>query len=73
MPGMQTKPKTLLRGLREARGLSQRDLADASHVQLDRIVRIEKGQHPKLDDARKLAEAFGVTVDFLFPPREVAS
>jgi transcriptional regulator with XRE-family HTH domain len=73
MTGMQTKPKTLLRGLREARRLSQQQLSDASGVQLDRIVRIEKGQHPKLDDARNLAEALGVTVDFLFPPREVAS
>jgi transcriptional regulator with XRE-family HTH domain len=70
---MQTKPKTLLRGLREARGLTQQQLSEASRVQLDRIVRIEKGQHPKLDDARKLAVALGVTVDFLFPPREVAS
>jgi transcriptional regulator with XRE-family HTH domain len=70
---MQIKSKTLLRSLREARGLTQQQLSEASGVQLDRIVRIEKGQHPKLDDARKLAAALNVTVDFLFPTQEATA
>jgi transcriptional regulator with XRE-family HTH domain len=52
-----------LRELRDRRGLSQRDLAEASGVSREYIARIELGQHdPTLSTLEKLARALKVRV-----------
>ena len=50
-----------LRGLRERRVMTLRELADASGVGFDTISRIENGhQEPRPGTVRKLAQALGV-------------
>lgn len=42
-------------------------LGEISGLTPSSISRIERGQEPTLEDARALAKALGVTLDFLFP------
>ncbi|MDE5423329.1 helix-turn-helix domain-containing protein [Ancylomarina sp. DW003] len=52
--------------LRKQKGWSQNDLAKAIEASRDIIGKYERGENaPSLEMAQKLAEAFGVTVDFL--------
>jgi len=52
-----------LRAIREKRGISYRQLAKASGVNLSTIVRLESGAFdPRLSTLEKLAKALGVTV-----------
>ncbi len=56
-----------LRQLREARGWSQRELAERSGVPYFTIYRCERGTHdePRVGMAAKLARALGVSLDVL--------
>ncbi len=52
-----------VRGWREARGLSQRALAERAEVGYVLVARLELGQtDPRLSTLRRLAEALDVTV-----------
>lgn len=58
--------KGRLRELREARGLSQSQLAQLVGVDQSDLSHIEAGRHdPRLDTALKLARALGVSVEEL--------
>ena len=60
-----------LKQLRRRRGLSQKDLAEASGVGQDTISGIESGRHePRPSTLRKLADTLGVEVADLFEKRE---
>lgn len=60
--------KTKLQELREARQLSVFELSVLSRVSGSLIYRYEGGSvAPRLDNARALADALGVTIDELFP------
>ncbi|MHB8618713.1 MAG: helix-turn-helix domain-containing protein [Chloroflexota bacterium] len=60
--------KTPLWALRNAKVLSQRELADRSGVSQTTIVKIESGErHPHPGTLRKLAAALGVDVEKLVP------
>lgn len=55
-----------LREIRERRGLSLRDIAEASDVGLRTLVRLEAGEYdPRLSTLRKLAKALRVSVPTL--------
>jgi transcriptional regulator with XRE-family HTH domain len=56
-----------LRQLREARGWSQRELADRASVPYFTIYRCERGTHgePRVSVAARLARALGVSLDVL--------
>ncbi len=56
-----------LKQLREARGWSQRELAERSGVPYFTIYRCERGTHdePRVGMAAKLARALGVSLDVL--------
>lgn len=55
-----------LRSAREAKGLSQKDLADKAGFQPSAISHFEnEGRSPSFANLRKLADALGVTVDYL--------
>ena len=57
-----------LRGLRSARGLTQRDLADKAGVTLTYVSRLEAaGAAPGIDLLERLAGALGVNVVDLLP------
>ena len=56
-----------LRQLREAKGLSQEKLAGLAGVTMGTVRNLEGGSTPRLDTARRIAEALGVTVDDCFP------
>lgn len=53
--------------VRKQAGLSQRQLADASHVPQSTIARIESGANTSIETLAKIAHALGkkVTVNFL--------
>lgn len=55
-----------LREWRTYRGLSQTALAEAAGVRQATISAIEKGSVPRLDNARRIAEALDCDVDDLF-------
>lgn len=58
-----------LRGTRQARGMTQRDLADKSHVTVTYISRLEAGASaPGIDTLDQLARALQVNVVDLLPP-----
>lgn len=52
-----------LRELREQRGISREELAVAVKTSYPNITRLEAGQSPRLDLARRIAEYFGVAVE----------
>jgi transcriptional regulator with XRE-family HTH domain len=56
-----------VRRLREERGWTQEDLADASELHLDHVGKIEnRRREPKVGTISKLAKGFGVTAGPLF-------
>ncbi|OQB95205.1 MAG: HTH-type transcriptional regulator PuuR [Verrucomicrobia bacterium ADurb.Bin118] len=56
-----------LKKFREQKGLSQDRLAKLADIANNTIIKIEQGenQNPTLDTLKKIAEAFGVSVDDL--------
>jgi transcriptional regulator with XRE-family HTH domain len=56
-----------IRKLREAKGLSQEKLARLADVANNTIIKMESGENknPTLDTLKKVAKAFGVSVDNL--------
>lgn len=55
-----------LRAIRETRGLTQNELAEATKIHRVTIAKYEKGLvDPTLENAKKMADALGVTVDDL--------
>ncbi len=67
---MKTRTPTFqarLRELREAKGISPEELAALSGVHAQTIRKLEGGERawPRLDIAKKLARALGVTLDDL--------
>ena len=59
--------KNRLRELREARGLTQEELAKALGVTRQTIIAIEKGRYdPSLRLAFKIARFFGVKIEDVF-------
>lgn len=56
-----------IRKLREAKGLSQEKLARLADVANNTLIKMESGenQNPTLDTLKKVAKAFGVSVDDL--------
>ncbi|NJD98346.1 transcriptional regulator [Thermococcus sp. GR7] len=59
--------KNRLRELREARGLTQEELAKALGVTRQTIIAIEKGKYdPSLKLAFKIARFFGVLIEDIF-------
>ena len=61
---LEVSPIVLLRCVRK---LSQTDLAELSGLSRETIVRLERGEQPRLDTARAVAAAFGVSIASLFP------
>jgi transcriptional regulator with XRE-family HTH domain len=60
-----------LRELRQAKGLTQADLARQAHVALSHLSKLESGDAaPGLDLLDRLARALGTTVTGLLPPAE---
>jgi len=60
-----------LRPLREARGLSQAECAEALGVTRQTVISIEKGHFdPRLSLAFRISRLFGVPVDELFISEE---
>lgn len=57
-----------IKALREERGWSIQDLAHRSQIWVTQLYRYEAGQTPTIRVARKIANAFGSTVDEMFPP-----
>lgn len=56
-----------LRAAREARYMTQADLADALNVSRQTVISLEQGRYmPSLDLALKLARHFGQSVESLF-------
>lgn len=70
---MQAEKVSRLRGLREAKGMSLAELSKLADIEASSVSRIERYQMPTLGDARALARALGVTVDFLWPEDEQAA
>ena len=56
-----------IKRLREAKGLSQEKLARLADVANNTLIKMESGenQNPTLDTLKKVAKAFGVSVDDL--------
>jgi transcriptional regulator with XRE-family HTH domain len=56
-----------IKKLREAKGLSQEKLARLADVANNTLIKMESGenQNPTLDTLKKVAKAFGVSVDYL--------
>lgn len=59
-----------LKELRAAKEMRREDLASAARVSYSLIQQLETGEvdSTKLDTARRIADALGVTVDEVFPP-----
>jgi transcriptional regulator with XRE-family HTH domain len=56
-----------MRSLRTARGLSQEQLADRSHLAADTVRRLECGSFsPSLNTLRRIAKGLGITVATMF-------
>jgi len=62
-----------IRVYRKLEGLTQKQLAELSHVPRICIARYEAGKHqPGMENAKKLAAALGVTVDQLIGKEEAS-
>jgi transcriptional regulator with XRE-family HTH domain len=62
------EPLTWLRLARECRGWTQTELAQAAGMRQVQVSRLERGlRQPRLETARKLADALDTSVDRLFP------
>jgi len=67
MPGGCEPMKNRLRELREAKGLTQEELAKALGVTRQTVIAIEKGKYdPSLRLAFKIARFFGVKIEDIF-------
>lgn len=55
----------IIKSLRKGRGLTQRQLADALHIDRSSVGKYETGSMPSGEMLLRLAEFFGVTVDYL--------
>jgi transcriptional regulator with XRE-family HTH domain len=63
-----------LRGTRQSRGMTQRELADKAHVTVTYISRLEAGSSaPGIDTLDQLAQALQVTVVDLLPTRSTTT
>lgn len=62
--------QTSLQRVREAKQLSRARLAGLAEVTSQAVYNLERGARPRLDTARKIADALGVTVDEIFPATE---
>ena len=63
---MSLEFKERLKSTREARGLSQADLAKKTGLQPAAVSHFETGNRaPSFDNLRKLSDALGVSVDYL--------
>ena len=53
--------------LRQAYGLSRKDLAERIHVSFEMIRQLESGkiQHPRIHHVQALAKVFGISLDTL--------
>lgn len=61
-----------LRQTREAKGMSQQDLADRAGIQASAVSHFELGRRlPSFDNIRRLADALNVTSDFLLGRTDV--
>lgn len=67
MPAKPTRDfSARLRGARETKGMSQADLAEHAGLQPSAISHFEAGRRsPSFENLRTLADALGVTTDFL--------
>lgn len=61
-----------LQRVREERGLSRARLAGLTELTSQAIYNLERGARPRLDTARKIAEALGVALEDVFPTESVA-
>ena len=62
--------KARIRAMRNERGLTQQQLADALGVNKQTVCEWEHGRtFPRIDTLRKLAQYFGVTIDYLLEQR----
>ena len=60
------KIPSIVAKLRKEKGWSQTDLANQSEVSREMIGKYERGKAiPSVDAAKKIADAFGVSLDFL--------
>ncbi len=63
--------KNRLRELRQERGITQEELAEALGVTRQTIIAIEKGKYdPSLRLAFKIAQFFGKRIEEIFEPEE---
>lgn len=63
-----------LRELRQAKGLTQAELAQQAHVALSHLSKLERGEAaPGLDLLDRLAQALGATVTGLLPTTAVSA
>ena len=63
--------QTALQRVREAKQLSRARLAGLAEITSQAVYDLERGQRcPRLDTARRIANAMGVTVDEIFPATE---
>jgi len=59
-----------IRELREARGMTQAELAEKIDVARQTVIAVEKARYdPSLSLAFKIADVFGLSVDEIFRPR----
>lgn len=64
----------IIADLRKQKGWSQTDLASASKVSREIIGKYERGEAvPSIDFAKRIADAFGVSLDFLVGEGQNAS
>lgn len=59
--------QTTLQRVREERGLSRARLAGLAQLTSQAIYNLERGATPRLDTARKIADALGVSIEDVFP------
>lgn len=67
---MSTRPRSLLLTVRQAKGMSISELADALGIHVEKVVEIELGTMvPSPQTSRRLEELFGIPLgDLLLPP-----
>ena len=63
-----------LQELMDARGWTQADLADRAGIQQPHISKLIRGKNrPSINTASKVARAFGVSIEDVWPVREEAA